>query len=156
MKSQPLAPEHSRNEYDTRFPADAALGPDRELPADWPRRGRQARWIVVSFCVLAGVCSFGGAAPAAARQAVDLATVLAAVKAPSHAEAVLQSGQSVAVLLPGTPSDEIGIFAAMRVSTSAEAFLARFGDLGVFQRHSAVLILTVALSYLFSALRARR
>jgi hypothetical protein len=79
-------------------------------------------------------------APLGALQTTDLATILAGVGLRQDAAAALQAGEAVSALLPGTPPDEIGIFAAVRVSTSVATFLSRFGDLGVFQRRSAVRI----------------
>ena len=81
----------------------------------------------------------GAAAPTSlyARQSTDLAAILRAVGVGADALVSIRNGEVLAAQLPGTPSDEVGVFAVARVSTSADTFLARFGDLDVFRRRAA-------------------
>jgi hypothetical protein len=81
-----------------------------------------------------------GATPVVARQTIDLTTILTSVKAPADAAAALRSGDVVAFVVGGNPSNEVGIFAAVQVSTSVATFLSRFSELDAFQRRSAVRI----------------
>jgi hypothetical protein len=92
----------------------------------------------LSVCLVIGAVGVVNPTRLPAWQAVDLSGLLASVNAPRGTADSLRAGHAVAFLLRGRPSDEVALFAAVPVATTALTFLSRFGNLGVYQRHTAV------------------